>query len=37
VAAPRALADPGHIGFLPIGFVVYVLSALQGIRLLASG
>jgi hypothetical protein len=35
VAAPRALADPEHAGFVPIGFVVYVLSALLGIGWLA--
>jgi len=37
VAAPRALADPEHVGFLPIGFVLYVVSALLGIGWLATG
>jgi hypothetical protein len=37
VAAPRALADPEHAGFLPIGFAVYVVSALLGIGWLAGG
>jgi hypothetical protein len=37
VAAPRALADPERVGFLPIGFVLYVVSALLGIGWLATG
>lgn len=31
VAAPRILADPGHSGFWPLRFVVFVASAVLGI------
>jgi hypothetical protein len=31
VAAPRMLADPDRVSFLPIGFVIYIASALLGI------